>query len=170
MPQNQKSVVSSHPSSLCACSFRPAWYRSHLVQKAQNQGKKRGKLFYLQLELFCLQLSFFAYSPLRCMLDALSHCQANGGFLIQTPPSWFVCFCVLLGLPRSLGPRKIAKSIKLSKLEKRPTSHRDSDPRTTEIPRTKPKNSSPKPNPEFLKKRWKILLKKYFRALFSILW
>ena len=25
---------------------------------------KGGKLFYLQLELFCLQLSFFAYSPL----------------------------------------------------------------------------------------------------------
>ena len=27
-----------------------------------------GKLFYLQLELFCLQLSFFAYSPLRPLL------------------------------------------------------------------------------------------------------
>ena len=34
-----------------------------------------GKLFYLQLELFCLQLSFFAYSPLRPSLDALSHCK-----------------------------------------------------------------------------------------------
>ena len=34
-----------------------------------------GKLFYLQLELFCLQLSFFAYSPLRPLLDALSHCK-----------------------------------------------------------------------------------------------
>ena len=34
---------------------------------------KRGKSFYLQLELFCLQLSFFAYSPLRPLLDALSH-------------------------------------------------------------------------------------------------
>ena len=31
-----------------------------------------GKLFYLQLELFCLQLGIFAYSPL---LDALSHCE-----------------------------------------------------------------------------------------------
>ena len=28
-------------------------------------GRKGGKLVYLQLELFCLQLSFFAYSPLR---------------------------------------------------------------------------------------------------------
>ena len=28
-----------------------------------------GKLVYLQLELFYLQLSFFAYSPLRCFLD-----------------------------------------------------------------------------------------------------
>ena len=35
----------------------------------------RGKLFYLQLELLCLQLSFFAYSPLRPLLDALSHCK-----------------------------------------------------------------------------------------------
>ena len=34
-----------------------------------------GKLFYLQLELFCLQLSFFACSPLRPLLDALSHCK-----------------------------------------------------------------------------------------------
>ena len=34
-----------------------------------------GKLVYLQLELFCLQLSFFAYSPLRPLLDALSHCK-----------------------------------------------------------------------------------------------
>ena len=34
-----------------------------------------GKLFYLQLELFCLQLSFFAYSPLRPLLEALSHCK-----------------------------------------------------------------------------------------------
>ena len=37
--------------------------------------KKSGKLFYLQLELFCLQLSFFAYSPLRPLLGALSHCE-----------------------------------------------------------------------------------------------
>ena len=34
-----------------------------------------GKLFYLQLELFCLQLRFFAYSPLRPLLDALSRCK-----------------------------------------------------------------------------------------------
>ena len=32
-----------------------------------------GKLFYSQLGLFGLQLSFFAYSPLRPLLDALSH-------------------------------------------------------------------------------------------------
>ena len=38
-------------------------------------GVDRGKLFYLQLELFCLQLSFFAYSSLRRLLDALSHCK-----------------------------------------------------------------------------------------------
>ena len=37
--------------------------------------KDGGKLFYWQLELFCLQLSFFAYSPLRPFLEALSHCK-----------------------------------------------------------------------------------------------
>ena len=32
-----------------------------------------GKLLDIQLELFCLEiLSFFAYSPLRLLLDALS--------------------------------------------------------------------------------------------------
>ena len=35
----------------------------------------RGKLFDSQFELFCLQLSFFAYSPLRPLLDARSHCK-----------------------------------------------------------------------------------------------
>ena len=37
--------------------------------------KLGGSFFYVQLELFCLQLSFFAYSPLRPLLDALSHCK-----------------------------------------------------------------------------------------------
>ena len=32
-----------------------------------------GKSFYLQLELIYLQSSFFAYSPLMCFLDTLSH-------------------------------------------------------------------------------------------------
>ena len=32
---------------------------------------KRGKLFYLQLELLCSQLSFFACSSLRCLPDTL---------------------------------------------------------------------------------------------------
>ena len=35
----------------------------------------RGKFFYLELELFCLQLSFFAYSPFGRLLKALSHCK-----------------------------------------------------------------------------------------------
>ena len=41
----------------------------------QNMTSDWGKLFYLQLELFCLQLSFFAYSPFRPLSDALSHCK-----------------------------------------------------------------------------------------------
>ena len=35
----------------------------------QRRHLNRGKLFYLQLELFFSQLSFFAYSPLRPLLD-----------------------------------------------------------------------------------------------------
>ena len=34
-----------------------------------------GKFFLLPVSMFCLQLSFFAYSPLRPSLDALSHCK-----------------------------------------------------------------------------------------------
>ena len=40
-----------------------------------------GSFFNLQLELFCLQLSFFAYSPLRCFLDTLSHCQQRSSIV-----------------------------------------------------------------------------------------
>ena len=40
-----------------------------------GQHGKRGELFHLQLELFCFQLSFIAYSPLRPLLDALAHCK-----------------------------------------------------------------------------------------------
>ena len=35
---------------------------------------KGGSFFYLQLELFLSQSSFFAYSPLRRLSDAPSHC------------------------------------------------------------------------------------------------
>ena len=47
-----------------------AFFSQVLLQKLHKKG---GKLFYLQLELFCLQWSFFAYSPLRPLSDALSH-------------------------------------------------------------------------------------------------
>ena len=40
-----------------------------------NPQKCGGSFFYLQLELSCLQLSFFACGPLRPLLDALSHCK-----------------------------------------------------------------------------------------------
>ena len=43
---------------------------SHLGERSSG-----GEVFYLQLEFFCLKLSFFAYSPLRRVLDALSHCK-----------------------------------------------------------------------------------------------
>ena len=48
------------------------WLKAQLTKGGASAG---GKLFYLQLELFCLQLSFFAYSPLRLLLEALSHCK-----------------------------------------------------------------------------------------------
>ena len=47
----------------------------HEIMVATPPPSQSGKLFYLQLELFCLQLSFFAYSPLRPLLDALCHCK-----------------------------------------------------------------------------------------------
>ena len=51
-----------------------------LGQRKQNRTRtllisQREKFVYSQLELFCLQLSFFAYSPLRPLSDALSHCK-----------------------------------------------------------------------------------------------
>ena len=54
--------------SCCGCSLP----RQMLCGEASCM---RGKLLYLQLELFGLQLSFFAYSPLRPLLDAPSHCK-----------------------------------------------------------------------------------------------
>ena len=36
---------------------------------------KKGEAFLLTVGVFCLQLSFFAYSPWRPLLDALSHCK-----------------------------------------------------------------------------------------------
>ena len=41
----------------------------------RNNFSAGGSFFYLQLELLCLQLIFFAYNPLGCFLDALSHCK-----------------------------------------------------------------------------------------------
>ena len=35
----------------------------------------KGEAFLLAVGVFCLQLSFFAYSLLRCLLDALSYCK-----------------------------------------------------------------------------------------------
>ena len=60
-----------------ANSFRKGPKRPQNVfqRVASSPHLRRGELFYLWLELFCLQLSFFAYSPLRPLLDALSHCK-----------------------------------------------------------------------------------------------
>ena len=35
---------------------------------------QKGKAFLLTVGAFLLTVSFFAYSPLRCFLDALAHC------------------------------------------------------------------------------------------------
>ena len=40
-----------------------------------------GKVLYLQLEVFYLQLRFCAYSPLRCFLDTLSHCKQRSSII-----------------------------------------------------------------------------------------
>ena len=41
--------------------------------KTPEQKEKGGSFFTYSWSFFCLQLSFFAYSPLRSLLDALSH-------------------------------------------------------------------------------------------------
>ena len=63
-----RSQAWSWSSSTCKPVFLP-------LEGSAETSEKWGKLFYLQLELFCLQLSFFAYSPLRPLLDTLSHCK-----------------------------------------------------------------------------------------------
>ena len=40
-----------------------------------------GKFLYLQLQLLSLQLSFFAYSWLSCLLEARSHCKQESSIL-----------------------------------------------------------------------------------------
>ena len=42
-----------------------------------------GSFFYLQFELLCLQLRSFACSPLRPLLDALSHCEQESSDCIS---------------------------------------------------------------------------------------
>ena len=44
--------------------------QSH-VREGGSGAEGGGQLFYLQLEFFCVQLSFFAYGPLRPLLDTL---------------------------------------------------------------------------------------------------
>ena len=58
-------------------SAQPYFRVQFLLRSAPKSPNLKGPggLFYLQLELFCLQLSFFAYSSLRPLLDALSHCK-----------------------------------------------------------------------------------------------
>ena len=48
--------------------------RSFVGSVGTSVGKK-GEAFVLTVGVFCLQLSFFAYSPLRPLLNALSHCK-----------------------------------------------------------------------------------------------
>ena len=56
-------------------SLGGTWGLSGCVWRRVVREKEDGKLFYLQLELFAYGLSFFAYSPLRPLLDTLSHCK-----------------------------------------------------------------------------------------------
>ena len=62
------------------CENGKAWgprFRVQILHHNLGHGVNfiRGKFFYLQLELFCLQLSCFAYSSPRCLSDTLSHCK-----------------------------------------------------------------------------------------------
>ena len=66
-----------------------------------GQEKKRGKLFYIQLELYCWQLSFFAYSLLSCLLEALSHCKQKISIASEKAPT------VSKKLPNTIASKKL---------------------------------------------------------------
>ena len=63
---------------VCICI--PKMLRS---ESAGTGKRKWGKPFYLQFELFYLQLSFFADSALRCFLDTLYRCKHRSSILNQ---------------------------------------------------------------------------------------
>ena len=74
----------------------------------------RGKLCYLQLELLFLQLSFFAYSPLRPFLDALSHLNRKCFNHVHVQERGFAKFPVLLKQVSLLKPRVRTNSNQLA--------------------------------------------------------
>ena len=51
-------------------------------------GRVLQKFFYLQLALLCSQLRFFAYSSLRCLLDALSRCKQLQNTTVSKKLHW----------------------------------------------------------------------------------
>ena len=72
LPQHTKTFLLESCKSSCVSpqAGRSEIYRQEMSALGNVWGMS-GKLFYSQLELFCLQLSFFAYSPERLLLDAL---------------------------------------------------------------------------------------------------
>ena len=79
-----------HPGKMTVC-------QKHRFDNPDKQGEssklcyvstiERRKLLCLQFEHFSLQLSFFAYSPFRCLLDTLSHCKQKASIQksLRTP-------------------------------------------------------------------------------------
>ena len=81
-------------------------------------GEDCGKPFYLQSELFCLQLSFFAYSPLRCFLDTLSHCKQRSLLASKEAPS-VSKKAPIVSRKAEIVSKKAQKKLKLSTVSKK---------------------------------------------------
>ena len=82
--QGKKRKKDKHfHAAACTVLYEQSGFPGHLSSYDSWQcPNPRRKLFYLQLELFYLQSwSFFAYSPLRCFLDTLSHCKQRSSIV-----------------------------------------------------------------------------------------
>ena len=75
LESGQSNTFPSAPDSIFESVKRTLSYPRSCHPVKHNSRMGGGKFFYLQLELFCSQLSFFAFSPWRRLLDARSHCK-----------------------------------------------------------------------------------------------
>ena len=63
------------------CHFMLELFRTQKLTSRDSDNSQRGKFVNLQLAPFCLQSSFFAYSPCGCLLDGFSHCKRRSSIV-----------------------------------------------------------------------------------------